>query len=154
MKSIIESGGMAMIEVIARAVIIDQKAEKVLFCAPISKSYYYLPGGHVEAGEGAVAALRRELREEMGKDISDEKFSFAGAGENFFIQEGKSHHEVNLYFRADNVFSASKQIDPQEDHIVFQWIALSTLDEFPILPKEIIPMIKTWAEDNSVLWND
>jgi 8-oxo-dGTP pyrophosphatase MutT (NUDIX family) len=145
---------MDTIEIIARAVIIDENIGKVLFCAPKNKSHYFLPGGHIEFGEEAIPALRRELLEEMGRDLTDENFSFAGASENFFTQEGERHHEINLFFRVDGDFIASHKVVSQEAHILFEWVSLFDVDKFPILPKSVLPMLKKWSKSNDVLWNN
>jgi ADP-ribose pyrophosphatase YjhB (NUDIX family) len=145
---------MDTIELIARAVIIDENIGKVLLCAPKNKSHYFLPGGHIEFGEEAIPALRRELLEEMGRDIPDEKFSFAGANENFFTQEGERRHEINLFFKVNGDFVSSHNVVSQENHILFEWITLSEMDKFPILPKSTIPMIEKWSRGNNILWNN
>jgi 8-oxo-dGTP pyrophosphatase MutT (NUDIX family) len=145
---------MDTIEIIARAVIVDENIGKVLFCAPKNKSHYFLPGGHIEFGEEAIPALRRELLEEMGRDIPDKNFFFAGASENFFTQEGEKHHEINLFFRVDDNFISSRQVNSEEEHIIFEWISFSDMDKFPILPKPILLMLEKWSKGNDILWNN
>lgn len=49
-------------EILSRAVIIN--GDKVLLANMRGKKRYFLPGGHVEFGETATAALVRELDEE------------------------------------------------------------------------------------------
>lgn len=52
----------------AAAVIRDEQG-RVLIVNPVYKERWNLPGGHVEKGELPTAALRRELREELGLDL-------------------------------------------------------------------------------------
>jgi ADP-ribose pyrophosphatase YjhB (NUDIX family) len=48
------------IEAIARALIVDKDAGKVLLCSSKDKSHYFLPGGHIEFAEPVHFALARE----------------------------------------------------------------------------------------------
>ncbi len=141
-----------IIEIIARAIIVDKNSEKILFCAPKNESYFYLPGGHIEFGETATIALARELKEETGEEISPSKFSFVGTNENLFTQNEKFHHEINLYFHLDGVFSSEQKIISKEDNIIFLWISISELSHYRILPESIIDMIKKWQEGSNNIW--
>ena len=60
------------IEVVA-AVIFNQRGEFLLAQRPAGKvyaGYWEFPGGKVEAGEDTVTALKRELHEELGIDVT------------------------------------------------------------------------------------
>ena len=52
------------IELIVRAVVAE--GSRLLLAQPTREVWYFLPGGHVEPGEPAAVALRRELEEELG----------------------------------------------------------------------------------------
>lgn len=141
------------IDIISRAVILDETGEKMLFCAPKDKRYYYLPGGHVEFGETAKEALKRELLEETGIKISADRFSFAGADENIFMQSGEKQHEVNFYFSVDERFS-DREIIAKEDHLTFSWIPLSETYRFPIFPESVKRKCEEFAKEGIIAWND
>jgi ADP-ribose pyrophosphatase YjhB (NUDIX family) len=69
-----------------------------------ARSPFHRPlGGHVELGEYAEHALRRELLEEIGQSLSD--VQLLGVLENMFQWEGSLAHEIVF------VFSASFQDD-------------------------------------------
>jgi 8-oxo-dGTP diphosphatase len=51
-------------EIIARAVII--RDGRLLAARQRTKTWHFLPGGHVDAGEAVEPALTRELGEELG----------------------------------------------------------------------------------------
>jgi ADP-ribose pyrophosphatase YjhB (NUDIX family) len=61
-------------------------------------AFWTLPGGRVNVGESAQAALCREFEEELGTSI--ECGHLACVGENFFRHDQASHHEIGLYFYA------------------------------------------------------
>ena len=52
-----------------------QDGEKILLQNRVKKDWkgYTLPGGHVEAGESFVDAVKREMKEETGLDIQNPK---------------------------------------------------------------------------------
>lgn len=87
------------VEFIARGLLI--RAGRVLLCRNIAKDYLYLPGGHVEFGEPAAAALEREFLEETGRVVR------AGhcllVSEHAFKQGKKHRHEINLVFHVEHV---------------------------------------------------
>ena len=100
------------IELCVRAVI--RHNGKILVCRALGKNHYFFPGGHIEYGETAVNALKRELYEELGVRIK--KCVFIGTVENIYKEDGETHHEINLVFdvSVDKIHAKSK-----EDHIEF-----------------------------------
>ncbi|WP_232304167.1 NUDIX domain-containing protein [Pseudofrankia sp. DC12] len=58
-------------------------------------------GGGVEFGERAVEAVHRELREELGAELTN--VGLLGVLENVFQWEGRPHHEIAFVFAADLV---------------------------------------------------
>ncbi|MBT2459927.1 NUDIX hydrolase [Streptomyces sp. ISL-86] len=62
------SAGHATATASASAIVRDEQG-RVLIVNPVYKERWNLPGGHIEEGEVPTAALRRELREELGLDL-------------------------------------------------------------------------------------
>ena len=59
----------------------------------VKKDYYYRPlGGAVEPGETTAQTLAREIREELGQEITDVRL--LGVLENLFTCDGKAGHEI------------------------------------------------------------
>jgi 8-oxo-dGTP diphosphatase len=85
---------MEKFEICIRAII--QEKGKILVCFHKKENIYFFPGGHLEFGESIPHALKREIKEELG--IKIKKFSLIGLVDNFYEEEGKKHHEINLVF--------------------------------------------------------
>ena len=157
------------IEIIARGALLHD--DRLLLCRNRSDGHTFLPGGHVDFGEQARAALAREMREELGVDLVATRF--LGAMEACFVQPkarppdrsddnapprdatpaGRHHHEINLVFALspapghDSPDHAS--LRSQEPHIEFIWLTLSELLSDPpaatVLPAGIIKLIRATA---------
>lgn len=56
------------------ALILNRKGKMLLVKSHKWGDRYTIPGGHVELGEGLVPALKREIKEEVGLEISDVRF--------------------------------------------------------------------------------
>lgn len=66
----------------------------------IKQEYYYRPiGGGIEYGETSSNALKREVLEEIGANITNEKF--LGAIENIFTYNGDLGHEIVFVYDAE-----------------------------------------------------
>ena len=73
---------------------------RVLLCRGYDQvkdeNFYRVPGGHVEFGEHAVEAVRREIMEELNSDIED--LVFHEVVENIFEYQGVPGHEIVFMF--------------------------------------------------------
>ncbi len=128
-------GAAGLIETVSRAVIV--KNGKVLLCRSKGGDKYYLPGGHIEFGEKASVALKREILEETALDsnVGD----LLGVVENSFLQHGKKHCEINLVYQAEIEDGEVKAV---EDWIEFDWVEISSIDSVELLPIEMKKFIK------------
>jgi len=121
------------IEYLARAVCVQDGC--LMVCRRRGASYCYLPGGHIEPGEAARSALRRELFEELGRRAVIG--NFLGAMENRYEKpDGSPVHELNLLFEAR--FSNLRTTEPPlaaEPQLVFEWIPLPALKRSDLEPR-------------------
>lgn len=132
------------IEVIARGVLI--RGNRVLLCQNRKHGYYYLPGGHVEFGESAAAALAREFEEETGLVIRCGTCVLVTEG--VFRAGSREHHELNLAFHvqhldveADERGDASPSpIPSREADIAFEWVELAAVVDVDLRPASV----KAW----------
>lgn len=132
-------------EACARAIIIYNG--KLLVCKNKSKNYYFFPGGHIEFGEKAEQALKRELKEEL--DINVSHFLYIGTVENIFKEGRVRHHEINLVFQADikKMVSVSK-----EEHIDFDLIKIKNLKREKIYPLALKNSLAKWLKNKKIFW--
>jgi 8-oxo-dGTP diphosphatase len=124
------------IDVLVRAIIRDKG--KILVCKKLDKGYYFFPGGHIEFGESAIEALKRELKEELA--LSIKKCSFIGGSEHLFTENGKKRHEINLAF---DVKIDKLKIESREDHLKFFLFNKSRLIKERVYPKSLVRAILT-----------
>lgn len=132
-------------EIIARAVIISEN--KILLCKRKDRSYYFLPGGHVEFGEKAEDALTREIKEELS--VETRYMEFIGASENIFRQDEKLRHEYNLVFFTKLVSITARSA---EEHLVFTFIEKSEFANVNLLPQSLVKTIIKWLADQKPFW--
>ncbi|MDR0387959.1 MAG: NUDIX domain-containing protein [Treponema sp.] len=57
-----------------------------------------LPGGFIDAGEGAVEGLRRECREELGWEVPQDAFSFLASFPNVYPYKNITYNTCDLFF--------------------------------------------------------
>jgi 8-oxo-dGTP diphosphatase len=133
-------------EICTRGIIV--RGNKILICKAKSKSNYFFPGGHVEFGEKADAALARELKEEIG--VSVKKAKFAGTNENLYQQGEKLIHELNVVFE---VRLGKKIPKVLEDHLKFQWMDLKSLPKMKVYPTSLKNAILDWRKNKKTFWS-
>ena len=126
-------GAGPRIETIARGICIEDG--RLLVCRAKGSATCYLPGGHVEFGESAREALRREMMEEAGLDV--EAGGFRGVAENSFMQKGAPHSEVNIVFSMEIPSARGcAAVESREDWIEFEWVRLDSLGAAGLLPED------------------
>lgn len=136
----------AGIETIARGVCIQNG--KVLLCKAKGGQTFYLPGGHIEFRETARRALIREMREEMGVDVTVGRF--LGIVENAFLQHNAPHAEINLVYEME--LPAGTPAVAQEDWIAFEWVSYLAIGRTAtLLPPTMNAFIRTVAQGDAVV---
>jgi 8-oxo-dGTP pyrophosphatase MutT (NUDIX family) len=133
------------IDVLVRAII--EIGGKILVCRKKSRKYYFFPGGHVEFGESAKKALKREIGEELGLNIKE--CSFIGCSEHQFIEDRKKYHEINLAFqtKTDKI-----KIESKEDHLQFFLLNKKQLARQTVLPEALKKALLKWFLNKKIFW--
>lgn len=132
-------------ELCARAVV--RHWGKILVCMAKKSGIYFFPGGHIDFGETAKNALKRELAEELGVKLK--KCSYVGTVENVYKEDGQVHHEINLVF--DCVVGKPRD-QSREDHIDFSFLDKKAFAKAKILPLALQKSIIKWLKNKKMFW--
>lgn len=119
---------------------------KILVHKNINLDHYALIGGRVEIGESSADTVKREIKEELGKDI--EITGYISTIENFFEMKGSKYHEIMFVHKIEFTNEEDKKIEytmkniEGKDYLKYEWIDLENIDECPLLPIAIKDILK------------
>lgn len=119
---------------------------KVLVHRNVNYNHYALIGGRVEIGENSADTIKREIKEEIGKDI--EITGYISTIENFFEMKGKKYHEIMFVHKVEFVNEDDKKIEytlkniEGKDYLQYEWIDLDSIEDYPLLPNAIKSVLK------------
>lgn len=146
---------MKQIHVLSRAVIVVEDHILLAFDPrptpnhyyELNKSFYYLPGGHIEHQESAPQALVREIKEETSFNATVK--CFLGVIEHAWHFPGDAvcchTHEINLIFEAyGDGMSLDHPIPCQEEHVAFKWVRLEDVPEIDLRPEPLKNHLIKW----------
>ena len=127
------------------AVVITHKG-KILVHKNLNSDHYALIGGRVEIGEDSETTVKRELLEEIGKEI--EVTGYIATVENFFEMKDSKYHEILFIHKGEFKDDEDKKIEyimknvEGKDYLQYEWIDLDKIEEYPLLPKAIKDVLK------------
>ena len=119
---------------------------KLLVHKNIKEDHYALLGGRIQIGENSEETLKREIKEELDKEI--EIIGYAATVENFFEMKGKKYHEIMFIHKAEFILEEDKCTEETlknkegKDYLKYEWLDLDKIDEYNILPKLMKEVIK------------
>ena len=98
------------------AVCVIEKDGKYLFVkrahTGMADGFYMLPGGHVDAGESVLHATFRELKEELGIDVTENDLEFK------LVESIKTH--ITFFFEVKKYLGTPQNMEPQKhDEVAF-----------------------------------
>ena len=120
--------------------------DKILVHKNVNSDHYALIGGRVEIGENSVDTVKREIKEELGKDI--EITGYISTIENFFEMKGSKYHEIMFVHKIEFINEEDKKIEyamkniEGKDYLQYEWIELDRIDEYPLLPRAVKDVLK------------
>lgn len=119
---------------------------KILVHRNVNSDHYALIGGRVEIGESSANTIKREIKEELGKDI--EITGYISTIENFFEMKGSKYNEIMFVHKIEFTNEEDKRIEyimknvEGKDYLQYEWIDLDKIEEYPLLPKAIKDVLK------------
>ncbi len=136
------------IHVLSRAVLLDQDHLLVCKTRDLPISFYFLPGGHIEQGESAEAAVIRELLEESSSHCRIKRF--LGCLEYSFEPGHSSichNHEYNFFFEAESdALKVENSLTCLEEHIELIWLPLREIDSIDFRPEPLKILLPEWLK--------
>ena len=112
----------------------------------MNSNHYALIGGRVEIGENSADTVKREIKEELGKEV--EITGYVATIENFFEMKGSKYHEIMFIHKIEFVNEDDKKIEytmrniEGKDYLQYEWLELSKIDQYPLLPEAIKDVLK------------
>jgi ADP-ribose pyrophosphatase YjhB (NUDIX family) len=132
------------------AICVFRYEEKILVCEYFDKGKgtpFYRPlGGAVEFGETTEAAVKREIMEEIGQEITDLKL--LTILESIFVLEGKTGHEIVYIYDGRFTNEAAYQRDSfvvheETETLTASWRRLDFFnDYYRLVPEALVPLLK------------
>ena len=119
---------------------------KILVHKDIKSDFYALIGGRVQIGENSAETLKREIKEELGKDI--EIIGYISTIENFFEVKGSKYYEIMFVYKIEFTNEEDKKIEytmenvEGNNYLKYEWIDLNKINEYKLLPKVIKDILK------------
>lgn len=119
---------------------------KILVHRNINSNHYALIGGRVEIGEDSAHTIKREIQEELGKEVKIE--GYIATIENFFEMKGSKYHEIMFVHKVEFIKEEDKKIEytlkniEGKEYLQYEWLDLKKIEEYPLLPKAIKNILK------------
>jgi 8-oxo-dGTP pyrophosphatase MutT (NUDIX family) len=105
---------------------------------------WHIPGGGVEENENIIEALKREIKEETGIDISTLKIDLIddkGKGTSIKMlkngEEVECHMQFNVYKITVPKLSNNIGIKLNDDLVKYAWVDINKLNEYKLTPPSI-----------------
>lgn len=132
--------------------------DKVLIHNNVNSDHCCLPGGRIEIGENSQEAIKREIKEEMGKDI--EIIDYIATIENFFEMKNKKYHEIFFLYKVEFANKEDQKINhiiynaEGKQYLQYEWIDLKDIEKYNLLPKCLKEILKNKQYPVHIINND
>ena len=141
-----------------RAVAVIIHNNKILVHKHVRKDHCTLPGGRMAIGENSEETIKREIKEEMGKET--ETIGYIGTIENFFEMNQKKYYEILFIHRVEFINEEDKKIDytihnvEGKEYLQYEWLDIDKIKEYNILPKCLKEILKSQNFPIHIVNND
>lgn len=116
-------------------------SNRVLILKDAYSDYWDLPGGHIRDGESVDEGVQREVDEEVGLWITH--------SEQIFVKELMLDTPRVVVFYAAKLREAEPKIDLSEEHLDYEWIEESQIEEYNLgVFEPILRYVMTFSFDN------
>ena len=128
----------------ATAIIIHNN--KLLVHQNKNDDYCALIGGRVKIGEDSKQTIKREIMEELGKEIEVEQY--LTTIENFFQGDEIKYHEIMFVYKVEFKDEKDKKIEYSlqnmegDKDLIYNWVDLKEIESKDLRPTSIKEMIK------------
>lgn len=125
------------------AIIFNKNKTKILlFKIEDGRDYYMLPGGRILLYEDSLTAIKREIKEELGYDMS---FKLSSIQENFVEKDKQKITQYCFCYKGiykDSIVS-DRFVCKDNDNQYFYWIDINEINNLKIYPKSTFKLIKS-----------
>lgn len=129
-----------------RAVGVIKHNDKFLIMNENNAAHYHLPGGHIEIGENSLAAVTREIKEELDYNIKNT--TLFCIQENFYKKKEVIQHGVEYYYLIElekGVETVDREVIENdrgvEKHLLVKWISIDELKITDLKPFTVKALI-------------
>ena len=109
--------------------------QQVLLQQRSDNGKWSLPGGNMDIGESVLEAIKREVKEETGLEITVDRISGVYSDPNHVIAytDGEVRQQFSLCFVAEAV---SGQLRISDESFAISWVQIDKLDDYDIHPAQ------------------
>lgn len=124
-----------------RATALMARDDKIYLCKS-SDGIYYTIGGAVEVGERTESAVQREVREEVGCEVTVNQLAFVV--ENVFCQAGVNFHNIEFHYLVTPITEPNLSMVEDNETRSCEWISIDKLDAIDLRPAFLKKALKNW----------